>query len=192
VVAAVTAPTENDANEPDPRFLLAAGFVVYGVLAIAAWTWLWLRDRGDALADQAIGAHGPLLGSAAGLAAGWLGARSIAWAAPRVPRMRELDATARTAFARTGDAAAVSFVLVGAVAEELFFRLAVPDAVGWAGSVAAATAVNSSLAGWRWLPVAFLHALALALLVRHGFGLLAATTASAVMNYLNLRRIQCS
>jgi hypothetical protein len=48
------------------------------------------------------------------------------------------------------------------------------------------------IASWRWLPIAALHALALSLLVQHGFGLLGSTTASAVSGYLNLRRIQCS
>jgi membrane protease YdiL (CAAX protease family) len=190
--APVTGPVEPPAVEPEPRLLVGAGFAFYALLAGAALVWLWLRDRDGALAELAIGERGPLVASAVGLAAGWLGARSLAWAVPRVPRMRELEATAARVFARTGDATALLFVVAGAVAEELFFRLAVLDAFGWTGSVAAATVVNSSLAGWRWLPVAFAHALALAMMVRHGYGLLAATTASAVMSYLNLRRIQCS
>jgi hypothetical protein len=43
--------------------------------------------------------------------------------------------------------------------------------------------------GLRWLPMAVLHATALGLLVWLGFGLLASTTANAVMNYLCLRRM---
>ncbi len=184
--------TETPADEPEPRLLIATGIVLYGVLAGVALAWLWLRDRTGALPEFAVGTRGPWAASAVGLAAGWLGARAMAWLGPRSPRMRELEATVARAFGRTSDAAAIAFVLAAAVGEELFFRLAVLDALGWPGSVAVATAVNSSVAGWRWLPVAFVHALALALLVQHGFGLLAATTASAVTNYLNLRRIQCS
>jgi hypothetical protein len=82
-------------------------------------------------------------------------------------------------------------LLIGAIAEELFFRLAVQDAFGLAGSVAIATAVNSCVGGWRWMPLALVHALALGAIVHFGLGLLGSTTANAVSNYLNLRRIQC-
>lgn len=183
---------EPPGDEPDPRFLLVAGYVLHGALAAAALLWLWLRDRSDALATAAIGERGPWLGAAAGLAVGWLGARLCARVHPRLPRVQQLEATMRRSFRGTGDTAALLFVTAGAVAEELFFRLAVQDRFGLVGSVAASVAVNSSVAGLRWLPFAVVQALVLGLLVQHGFGLLGSTTATAVMNHLNLRRIQCS
>jgi membrane protease YdiL (CAAX protease family) len=190
--AAVNGPGDEPANEPEPRFVLGAGSVVYGGMALSALAWLWLRGRLEALPERAIGDHGPFVASGLGLAVGWLAARLFAAVNPRVARLREIEAMARRSFERASDAAMIGFVTLGALAEELFFRLAVQDAFGLAGSVALCAVVNSSLAGWAWLPVAGVHALALGLLVQQGFGLLGSTTASAVMNYLNLRRIQCS
>jgi membrane protease YdiL (CAAX protease family) len=165
--------------------------VLHALLAAAALLWLSLRDRGDALAEYAIGARGPWLAIAAGALLGWLGARLTAAVAPRLRRLREVEAAAGKAFAGARDGALLLFATAGALAEELFFRLAVLDCFGLWGSVAASVVVNSSLAGVWWLPFAALHAVVLALLVQHGFGLLASTAASAVMNYLNVRRIQC-
>jgi membrane protease YdiL (CAAX protease family) len=179
-------------EEPEARFLLAAGTIVYVLMAAGALAWLAWRDRMAALPELAIGARGMCWGAGIGLAVGWLGARMFAVVNPRLPRMREFEATARRSFARTSDGAAIAFVLVGAVGEELFFRLAVQDALGLSGSVAIAVGLNSTLGGITWLPFALLHALALGLMVQQGLGLLGSTTASAIMNYLNLRRIQCS
>jgi hypothetical protein len=186
------APDEEPASAPESRLLLAAGVMLHGLMAIAALTWLWLRDRTEALPERAIGSHGPWLASGTGLLTGLLGAMVLAAVSPRFARLRDVEALARRSFAPVGDAAIVLFVTVGAIAEELFFRLAVQDALGLAGSVAVCVAVNSSIAGWVWLPIAAGHALVLGLLVQQGFGLLGATTANAVMNYFHLRRIQCS
>ncbi len=188
----MNAPDDQPATPPESRFLLAAGTILYGVMMLVALLWLWLRDRMEALPPAAVGTHGPWLASAIGLGVGWLGACALAIVNPRVARMRELEAVAKRSFQASGEMAAILFVTVGAIAEELFFRLAAQDAFGVTGSVAVAVLVNSYLAGWRWIPVSLLHALALSLIVQQGFGLLGSTTASAVMNYLNLRRIQCS
>lgn len=179
------------ATDPEPRFLLAAGAVMHGVLAATALVWLWLRDRIEVLPERAIGACGPLWASGAGLVVGWLAARLLAVVNPRVRRLREVETMVGSSFANAHDIAIVLFVTIGAIAEELFFRLAVFDVFGLAGSVAVCVAVNSCIAGLAWLPVAAVHALVLGLMVQHGLGLLGSTTASAVMNYLNLRRILC-
>jgi len=187
---AVNGPAADDA--PEPGFVLGAGSLVYVLLAAAAMAWLWWRQRLDVLPARAIGEHGPWLSSAVGLGTGIAVAGVFGFTSRRTSRGREYDAVIGRTFARTGDIAAALFVLTGAVAEELFFRLAVQDALGLAGSVAIATAVNSCVGGWRWLPLAAVHALALGSIVHFGFGLLGSTTANAVSNYLNLRRIQCS
>lgn len=179
-------------EQPEGPSILVAGMVVYVAMVALALFWLWLRDRAQALPEYAIGTQGPVWGSGLGLVVGLLAAQLFAYVNPRIPRMRALEATARRSFAHSGDAAAFAFVLLASVSEELFFRLAVQDALGLVGSVAVASGLNSCLAGWRWLPFAILHALVLALLVQQGFGLLGSTTASAIMNYLNLRRIQCT
>jgi hypothetical protein len=163
----------------------------YGLLMIASLAWLSGRDRGDAFADAAVGAHGPWLGVIAGLVVGCLGAAVVAALARRRATFRLLDRITRQAFAGVGDIGALVFVLMAAVGEELFFRLAVQDAYGLVGSVAAYLIVNSSVGGWRWLPYLLVHATVLGLLVQQGFGLLGSTTANAIMNHLNLWRIRC-
>ena len=80
---------------------------------------------------------------------------------------------------------------VSMIGEELFFRLAVQDAFGLPGSVAAYVLVNSSVGGVRWLPYLLVHAAVLGLLVQQGFGLLGSTVANAIMNHLNLWRLRC-
>ena len=178
-------------DEPEPRFVLGVGLAVYVLLAAAAMGWLWWRQRLDTVVTRAIGDHGPWLAAGTGLCAGIVLVRAFALTCARSPRGREYEALIRRTFAGTGDTAVALFVLVSATAEELFFRLAVQDAIGVVGTVAIATAVNSCVGGWRWLPFAVVHALSLGAIVHFGLGLLGSTTANAVSNYLNLRRIQC-
>jgi membrane protease YdiL (CAAX protease family) len=176
---------------PPAGALLLSGTVFYALLALAALGWLSQRDRGDAFADAAIGAHGALLGAAAGLVVGCLGAVALGRLARRVPRFRLMDRLTRAMFAGIGDLGAMVFVLMAAIGEELFFRLAVQDAFGLPGSVAAYVLVNSSVGGLRWLPYLLVHAAVLGLLVQQGFGLLGSTVANAIMNHLNLWRLRC-
>jgi membrane protease YdiL (CAAX protease family) len=176
---------------PPPRQAVVAGAVFYGLLAMLSLASLSWRDRGDAFADAAIGERGPWLGAGVGLAVGCCGALVVATIARRWAPLRVLDRAVRHTFAATGDIGALLFVLMAAIGEELFFRLAVQDAFGLAGSVAVYAIVNSSLGGLRWLPYLLVHATVLGLLVQQGFGLLGSTTANAIMNHLNLRRIQC-
>lgn len=92
-------------------------------------------------------------------------------------------------FGPIGETPMLALILVSAVAEEVFFRLAVQDVFGLLGSVAAYVVVNSTTAGWRWIPITALHAAVLGAMMQLGFGLLGTTTANAVLNYLSLRRI---
>jgi hypothetical protein len=176
----------------DPRLLYAGGAVLYGLVAAIALAWLWLRGRLGAVPEYAIGAHGPWLGAGVGLASGWVGALLLGVASRRAKVLAGYDAAAHAVFRRVGDVPVAVVIVVAAVAEELLFRLAALDALGFAGSVAFAAIANTTVAGLRMLPITLLHALALSLLVAGGFGLLGSTTASAVGAYLNLRRIQCS
>ena len=51
-------------------------------------------------------------------------------------------------------ASRVAFMVLGAVAEEMFFRLAVQDQFGLTGSVAVYSLVSMCAMGPRWLPIA--------------------------------------
>ena len=179
-------------EEPTPGVVLAAGVVVYGAMGSAGLFWLWLRDRFDVLAERAIGQHGPFAAAGVGLCAGLIGAVALWALARRYRGIREIAAVGQRMFSRAGEGVSIAFVLISAVAEELFFRLAVQDAFGLIGSVAVYMLVNSSVGGIRWLGFTFVHALVLGTIVDQGFGLLGSTSAHAIVNYLTLRRTQDS
>jgi len=181
-------PDRDTDQDPEPGFVMASGAVVYAVMGGLSMLWLWLRDRMDALPERAVGTHGALAASGVGLAVGLVGAAALAWAMRRFASIREVVSMANRLFAKAGEGAGIAFVLIAAVSEELFFRLAVQDAFGLYGSVAGYVLLNTSVAGLRWLPVTVVHATALGLIVDQGFGLLGSTTAHAVLNYLSLRR----
>ncbi len=184
--------TDSPEGELEPRAVLGVGVVLYCVLAVTALLWLWARDRLEALPLAAIGRHGPWLAAAVGLAVGWLGALVVAFMTTHMQKLREHETMTRRVFGCMGEVSAVAFVLVAAVAEELFFRLAVQDSFGLAGSVAVYVVLNISIGGLWWLPITLLHALALGLIVQQGFGLLGSATANAILNHLSLRRMQCT
>lgn len=173
----------------DPAIVLATGTLVYGAMGAAALLWLSARDRLGALSEQAVGEHGPLAASAVGLGVGLIGAWILSQATKRFESLKDVASAAHRLFARASDGVAIAFVLISAIAEELFFRLAVQDLFGLFGSVAVYVLLNSSVGGLRWLAFTFLHAMVLGLIVHLGFGLLGSTTAHAVINYLSLRRV---
>lgn len=182
----------SDERGPSTKSALLVGAAVYAVVVGVAGLWLWARDRGSALRDLAIGEAGPWIGSAAGLVVGMAGAAVLHWLGPRSAFLQATERQAHTLFAGVGETGMLAFVVWAAVAEELFFRLAVQDAIGLPGAVATYAILNSCIAGFAALPLAALHALVLGLLVQLGFGLLGSTTAHAIMNYLSLRRISCT
>jgi len=186
--------TSSDDHDPEdglqPGMVLAVGVIIYGAIASAGLLWLWLRGRLEAVSEQSIGERGLLASAAIGLAVGVCGAFVVNRLCRRIRGFEELASAAQAVFARSGDGVGIAFALLSAFAEELFFRLAVQDAFGLIGSVAAYVLMNSSIGGVRWVTFVFCHALILGLLVWLGFGLLGSTTAHAILNYLCLRRLQ--
>jgi len=170
---------------------LAGGYVVNALLAGFALASLAWRDRWDEVPRRAIGTGGPLVAAGLGLAVGL----ALAWLLPRLrrflPRLAIVEAELRRMFDGRSDAAIAAFVACGAAAEELLFRLALPDWLGVLAAVAAAAGVNSAVVGWAWLLPGLAHAAAFCLMVDAGCGLLATATAGAVANYLMIRRILC-
>jgi membrane protease YdiL (CAAX protease family) len=123
---------------------------------------------------------------------GLIGAWILGLLTKRYASLQEVASVAQRVFARAGNGVGIAFVMISAIAEELFFRLAVQDVFGLIGSVACYVLLNSSVGGVRWILFTFAHALALGLIVHLGFGLLGSTTAHAILNYLSLRRVQDS
>ena len=185
-------PEQDPEDAAEPLLMLAFGVVIYGALVIGALLWLWSCDRLGAIAELSIGAHGLLAGSGAGLVVGLVGAYLADVLSRRVGGLEQLRAATERLFVRWDERIGVAFALLAAFAEELFFRLAVQDACGLLAMVALCVLLHMPFGGLRWLCVVLVHALTLGLLVEFGFGLLGATTAHAILNYLSLRRIQLS
>jgi len=186
---AVSDDTGGDASPEAPG--LASGYVAHALLTAVALASLAWRERFDELPLRAIGAHGPFAAAGLGLAVGL----PLALLLPRLrrflPKLATVEVEVRRLFADSSDAAIAAFVATGAVAEELMFRLALPDWLGLPAAVAAAALVNSAVVGWAWLPLGLAHATGFCLMVELGFGLLATATAGAVANYLMIRRMLC-
>lgn len=184
-------PERNPDGDPmlEPRSTALAGGCLYSLLLIASVVWLQLRDRIAVLRTAAIGDHGLPVALGAGLAVGLTGFGIFVLVQRRLPGDAPMVTQARRIFAPMGEAPVLTLVLLGAVAEEMFFRLAVQDQFGLTGSVAAYSLLSTCAMGLRWLPFAVLLGLVLGSLVWFGFGLLASTTANAIMNYLCLRRM---
>ena len=177
---------------PEPRTTAIAGGCLYTLMLTASVTWLAARDRLSQLPEAALGEHGVLIAAASGLGLGLLGYGFHSLVLRRLSVVTAMAAQVRQLFGAMGEGPVLTLVLIGAVAEELFFRLAVQDQFGLAGSVAAYTVMGTGAMGWRWMPLAALHAAALGSMMLAGCGLLATTTANAVMNYLILRRMLTS
>ena len=172
---------------PDPLLVLGLAVVVYGALVMAALFWLWCRERTGVVAEQSIGRFGPWAASGAGLAIGVACAAAYIKARRAQRGLNELHVIVEHMFARWDERAGIAFAILAAFAEELFFRLAVQDAMGLTGSVSVYVLLNIRAVGLRWAAVTCAPAVALGGLVELGFGLLGSTSAHAVFNYLILR-----
>ncbi len=161
---------------------------LYLLMMAGGYWWLWLRDRQDAIAEAAIGAHGIWMSAGAGLLAGLVGTGGLALAS-RLPRFGGAERKLAEVLGPLSDRQMLGISLVAAVAEEFFFRLAVQDAMGWPAAVAFYVVLNTGPGLWVWMPIALVSGLLFSGLVALGFGLLSATVAHAVINYLSLRRI---
>jgi membrane protease YdiL (CAAX protease family) len=168
--------------------MLYAG-CLWVLLLAGALLWLWARDRLPELQKQALGEHGLWASASAGLAVGLGGALAFARAARSFAAMRAMERRIAGILGPMAESQVLALALGSAVAEEIFFRLAVQDAIGLAGAVACYALMNTGPGFWAFLPVALVSGLAFGLLVQNGFGLLSATAAHALINYLSLRRI---
>lgn len=173
----------------DARTVHTFAGCLYSAMLVGAVLWLWWRDRTDALATAALGDHGLPVAIGAGLVGGLLGAWALNFASRHVAPLATIEQRIASTLGPLGETSILWLSLLGALAEEMFFRLAVQDLAGLTGSVALYTVMNTGPGFWAWAPVALLSALLFSGLVLGGCGLLAATTAHALMNYLTLRRI---
>jgi hypothetical protein len=162
---------------------------LYSMLVAGAILWLWLRDRLPALQSTAIGAHGLVASMAMGLGVGLLGAGAL-WGASRWSQaVRRLEQRVSGVLGPLTETQILLLSMWSAVAEEAFFRLAAQDSLGMPLAVAMFVGANTGPGFWAWAPFALVFGTAFSTMVATGFGLLSATAAHAVINYLSLRRI---
>jgi membrane protease YdiL (CAAX protease family) len=183
--------TEGSEQQPggDGRSIVQAGGCIYVVLLLAALLWLHFRGRLGALPEQAIGSHGLAVAAGAGLACGLLATALLALAARVLAPLQRLERRIGSLLGGLNDVQVLGLSLLGALAEELFFRLAALDATDLKWSVALFVVVNTGPGFWAWAPVALAMAVTFGVMVESGLGLLSVTIAHALLNYLTLRRI---
>ena len=172
-----------------PGATMAVAGCFYTLLVAAALVWLSLRDRLPSIADAAIGDHGPLAAAGGGLILGLVGAWLLATASRRFASVRICESKIAGVLGAVTDRQVLVLATSSAIAEELFFRHAVQDALGPFAAVAFYVMLNTGPGFWVWTLVALVAGTVFSALVHLGLGLLSATTAHAIVNYLTLRRL---
>jgi hypothetical protein len=185
----MTGPGEPGEERPAAATVLWSAVFVYGAMAAGAWLWLHLRDRTAALPAMALGDHGLWASAGVGAALGLAGAWALAAGSRRLPPLQRCERRLAAFVGAQPEAGTLVLSLIGALAEELMFRFAAQDALGPVAAVALYAALNTGPGFWPWLPVAIVAGASFSALVALGFGLLSATIAHALVNYLALRRI---
>lgn len=184
----MAAPVEPDGTAPGGKNLAFAG-CLYSLLLGGALLWLGLRHALGELPRQAVGEHGLLAAAGVGLGGGLGATGALALASRGSAAVRAVEERMAAILGRMDDSRLCAFALLASVAEEVFFRLAAQDALGLPLAVALYVAVNTGPGFLAWMPVALGAGLLFSGMVAAGFGLLSATSAHAIVNYLSLRRI---
>lgn len=187
---------DGEPQRPDAehRLSVPAVLIAYGVMAALAWGWLRLRERGGLIGRQALGDSGPALALAVGLGVGAALYLGMVLAARYLAPMRTLEAELRRLLggpSALGEAGMLTVAMTSALAEELFFRCALLDAIGpyWSALIFGLLHSGGVRGAWLWGLLAFAVALLFGWMVGAGLGLLSVTVAHAVTNYLSLRRL---
>jgi membrane protease YdiL (CAAX protease family) len=178
-----------DGGKPPAAAVLSFAGCLYFAMLGAALLWLWQRERLSALPQVALGDHGLWAAAGSGLLAGLLGTAALAAASRTSAGVRACEQRIGVVLGAMGESAVIGLSTLSALAEEFFFRLAVQDALGLPVAVALYVVLNTGPGFWAWAPVALGFGLLFGSLVHWGLGLLSATVAHAVVNYLSLRRI---
>jgi hypothetical protein len=165
---------------------LATAF--YGVLLAGAVLWLWLRERTPQIAAQAIGDHGLALGAVAGAAVGALSSGAAVVLARYVAAFARLESWLAELAGPLAEREIMALALVSGVVEELFFRLAMQDAIGVYWSAAVFALLHAGR--WLWTALAAILGLVFGWMMEAGLGLISVSIAHAIINYLGLRRMR--
>jgi membrane protease YdiL (CAAX protease family) len=176
-----------DGPPPSPAMLpLAAGF--YAAMLGGALLWLWLRERTPLFAAQAVGPQGLLFGVAVGAGVGALASGASQLLARYLRAFAQLESWLAELAGPLAEREIMVLALLSGVVEEVFFRLAMQDALGvyWAAAVFALLHAGR----WLWTVLAGMLGLLFGWMMEAGFGLVSVSIAHAIINYIGLRRMR--
>lgn len=182
----------DDGNGPEEQLpVAAAAAVLYGLLALAGYAWLWLRDRTGQIGASAVGDHGIWISAGIGLVVA-LAVAAALWALERyLDSVALLVARLRVLIGPMHDRQITVVAFCSAVGEEFFFRLAMQDALGLYWTAAIFAVLHLGPRGFRAMAVVALAiGLVFGWMMESGCGLLSVTLARAVLNDLTLRRME--
>ena len=184
-----TRPEEPGPNEGMGAIATSAAGCAMVVMVVGGWLWLWARGKLDLIPERAVGSFGPWTSLGVGTAVGFALAGAFLLLGRYLTPMQRLETRLRKLFGPLDEGKVLALGLLSAVGEEFLFRLAALDAIGlvWAALLYAGFNIGPGLRIWTLL--SFIMGLLFGSMVWAGFGLLSATVAHAIANYLTLRRI---
>lgn len=184
----MTAPSPPPGTNPPLRGIL----IVQTILFLAGICWMALRGRAAAIPELLVGRYGIVVAAAAGAIVGLVVSHAFAAATAFVRPLAEFE---RSLAGLLGPLRARDSVLLAAASgggEEVFFRLAMQDALGpWVTAALFGLghfAPGKSLRIWPLLAAAI--GLVLSGLVLSGLGVAAAMVAHAAINLISLERMR--
>ncbi|MEM7203818.1 MAG: CPBP family glutamic-type intramembrane protease [Planctomycetota bacterium] len=180
-------PTEPPADAPRSTGIALAATVFYSLLAAGGWFWLSSRGRLAELPAATGGSVGLPISMAIGIAVGLGLSACFALLVRYLGVFRRLVHGLAELLGPTSQTDLFVLSSIAPVAEEFFFRLAVQDAWGLVPAALLYAALHiSPRAAWLCCGVGLILGLLFGWLVAMGCGLLAATAAHALFNYLTL------
>jgi len=164
--------------------------MTYVVMLGAALAWLWMRDRGHLVREQAGGDYGLVISLAVGTAVGLALTGVFSLLVRHVRPFTRLETALHDMLGSLSEREITVVSLFSALGEEFFFRLAMQDAIGLYWSAAIFGLLHFGPKGTMlWTVMAFVLGLGFGWMVELGCGLLSVTVAHALVNYLSLRRM---
>lgn len=183
--------SERDPEQPQSSgvALSFAASVFYGLFVFAAVMWFWLRDRSDRLPELALGEHGILWALGVGLSAGLALSGMMVLLGRYVKAFARLEARLTEAVGDLSEAEILLLAMASSIGEEMLFRGAIQDHFGLIVAALVFGCFHIGPGMWLWTVIATLLGLLFGAMVHFGFGLLSATLAHAVVNFISLRRM---
>ncbi len=181
-------------RDEQSRLVFAGAGCLYPLLLLAGLLWLWFRERLGRLEQVSIGDYGPWISLGAGAVVGLAAAALAAGLSRYLGVFGKLEAKFTAMIGPLNERQIWVLALMSGLGEEVFFRLALLDALGMDStglfvSAGLFAVLHTGRGLWAWACAAFLLGLLFGAMVINGLGLLSVTVAHALVNYISLRRM---